>query len=421
MKEVRVGIIGGGMISHRHMMIYDTIQRRANELGFTAKVVACCEIIPERLKAWGEKYGLEEKDLYTDFREMLKRDDLDTIDVCVHNNLHTPIAIEVMKAGFDCYCEKPEAASYHDARLMIDCAKKLNRKFHVQMSSLMTPQTRVARAMIAQGKLGTPYFVNLEQCTMRRRPGYDPGLREFTTDFYSRKVSGHGPSIDLGVYVIGQILFVLGMPELKSVSGFARQAMELDQRLITKPEGFGIEDICDGFAKFENGVGFHFLSTSANNAKEYAMTYILGSKGGLEVTDTDTIGGKFARPAGVTRPLFGEEPNLRFFGNMDGRDVSVDLRCDENGQVEELTNPEILLYNDNQAMWLAYKLGILDDNTRYNTPEIAAQQLLFTDGIFLSEQLGRSVTADEIKAMSPSLFMREQEIGSKVVKFDVEF
>lgn len=421
MKEVRVGIIGGGMISHRHMMIYDTIQRRANELGFTAKVVACCEIIPERLKAWGEKYGLEEKDLYTDFREMLKRDDLDTIDVCVHNNLHTPIAIEVMKAGFDCYCEKPEAASYHDARLMIDCAKKLNRKFHVQMSSLMTPQTRVARDMIAQGKLGTPYFVNLEQCTMRRRPGYDPGLREFTTDFYSRKVSGHGPSIDLGVYVIGQILFVLGMPELKSVSGFSRQAMELDQRLITKPEGFGIEDICDGFAKFENGVGFHFLSTSANNAKEYAMTYILGSKGGLEVTDTDTIGGKFARPAGVTRPLFGEEPNLRFFGNMDGRDVSVDLRCDENGQVEELTNPEILLYNDNQAMWLAYKLGILDDNTRYNTPEIAAQQLLFTDGIFLSEQLGRSVTADEIKAMSPSLFMREQEIGSKVVKFDVEF
>ena len=139
MKEVRVGIIGGGMISHRHMMIYSTIQRRAAELGFTARVVACCEINPQRLKQWGEQYGLAEKDLYTDYREMLKRDDLDTIDVCVHNNLHTPIAIEVMKAGFDCYCEKPEAASYHDAKLMMDCAKKLGRKFHVQMSSIMTP------------------------------------------------------------------------------------------------------------------------------------------------------------------------------------------------------------------------------------------------------------------------------------------
>ena len=421
MKEVRVGIIGGGMISHRHMMIYSTIQRRAAELGFTAKVVACCEIDPQRLKQWGEMYGLPEKDLYTDYRQMLKRDDLDTIDVCVHNNLHTPIAIEVMKAGFDCYCEKPEAASYHDAKLMMDCAKKLGRKFHVQMSSIMTPQSRTGRDLIAKGQLGTPYYVNLEQCCMRRRPGYDPGLREFTTDFYTKAMAGHGPSIDLGIYVIGQILFMLGLPELESVSGFARQAMELEPKLVANPQGFGVEDICDGFAKFKNGLGFHFLSTSANNAKEYSMTYILGSKGGLEVTDTDMAGGKFARPEGVTRPMFGEEPNLRYFGNWNGRDVSMDLRCDENGNLEELTNPEILLYNDNQAMWLAYKLGILDDTTRYNTPEIAAQQLLFTDGIFLSQQLGRSVTAEEIKSMSPSLFLREQQIGSELVKFDTDF
>lgn len=421
MKEVRVGIIGGGMISHRHMMIYSTIQRRAAELGFTAKVVACCEIDPQRLKQWGEMYGLPEKDLYTDYRQMLKRDDLDTIDVCVHNNLHTPIAIEVMKAGFDCYCEKPEAASYHDAKLMMDCAKKLGRKFHVQMSSIMTPQSRTGRDLIARGQLGAPYYVNLEQCCMRRRPGYDPGLREFTTDFYTKAMAGHGPSIDLGIYVIGQILFMLGLPELESVSGFARQAMELEPKLVANPQGFGVEDICDGFAKFKNGLGFHFLSTSANNAKEYSMTYILGSKGGLEVTDTDMAGGKFARPEGVTRPMFGEEPNLRYFGNWNGRDVSMDLRCDENGNLEELTNPEILLYNDNQAMWLAYKLGILDDTTRYNTPEIAAQQLLFTDGIFLSQQLGRSVTAEEIKSMSPSLFLREQQIGSELVKFDTDF
>lgn len=420
MKEIRVGIIGGGMISHRHMVIYSNIQRRAAELGFTAKVVACAEIDDATRKAWAEKYGMDEKDMYKNYRDMLKRDDLDTIDVCVHNNLHTPISIEVMKAGFDCYCEKPEAVSYRDAQMMIDCAKKLGRKYHVQMSSIMTPQTRVGRDMIARGELGNPYFVNLEQCTMRRRPGYDAGLRAFTTDFYSKRISGHGPSIDLGIYVIGQILFMLGCPKLQSVSGFAKQAMELKPKLITNPDGFGVEDICDGFAKFETGLGFHFLSTSANNAKEYAMTYILGSKGGLEVLDTDTVGGKYARP-GMGRPNFGGEPNLKFFGNWNGRDVAVDLRCDENGMEEELTNPEMLYYNDNQVMWLAYKLGILNDETRYNTPEIAAQQLLFTDGIFLSEELGRSVTRDEIIELSPSVYLREQDIGTEVLKFDTEF
>lgn len=420
MKEIRVGIIGGGMISHRHMVIYSNIQRRAAELGFAAKVVACAEIDDATRKAWAEKYGMDEKDMYKNYRDMLKRDDLDTIDVCVHNNLHTPISIEVMKAGFDCYCEKPEAVSYRDAQMMIDCAKKLGRKYHVQMSSIMTPQTRVGRDMIARGELGNPYFVNLEQCTMRRRPGYDAGLRAFTTDFYSKRISGHGPSIDLGIYVIGQILFMLGCPKLQSVSGFAKQAMELKPKLITNPDGFGVEDICDGFAKFETGLGFHFLSTSANNAKEYAMTYILGSKGGLEVLDTDTVGGKYARP-GMGRPNFGGEPNLKFFGNWNGRDVAVDLRCDENGMEEELTNPEMLYYNDNQVMWLAYKLGILNDETRYNTPEIAAQQLLFTDGIFLSEELGRSVTRDEIIELSPSVYLREQDIGTEVLKFDTEF
>lgn len=420
MKEIRVGIIGGGMISHRHMVIYSNIQRRAAELGFTAKVVACAEIDDATRKAWAEKYGMAEKDMYKNYRDMLKRDDLDTIDVCVHNNLHTPISIEVMKAGFDCYCEKPEAVSYRDAQMMIDCAKKLGRKYHVQMSSIMTPQARVGRDMIARGELGNPYFVNLEQCTMRRRPGYDAGLRAFTTDFYSKRISGHGPSIDLGIYVIGQILFMLGCPKLQSVSGFAKQAMELKPKLITNPDGFGVEDICDGFAKFETGLGFHFLSTSANNAKEYAMTYILGSKGGLEVLDTDTVGGKYARP-GMGRPNFGGEPNLKFFGNWNGRDVAVDLRCDENGMEEELTNPEMLYYNDNQVMWLAYKLGILNDETRYNTPEIAAQQLLFTDGIFLSEELGRSVTRDEIIELSPSVYLREQDIGTEVLKFDTEF
>ncbi|MFR3822527.1 MAG: Gfo/Idh/MocA family protein [Hungatella hathewayi] len=135
MQTVRVGIIGGGMISHRHMQIYKNINDRAQLLGFRAEVVAVAEIIPERLKAWGEQYGLDESSLYADYHDMLKRDDIDTIDVCVHNNLHVPVAIEVMKAGFDCYCEKPAAVTYTDAKLMVDAAQKLGRKFHVQISS----------------------------------------------------------------------------------------------------------------------------------------------------------------------------------------------------------------------------------------------------------------------------------------------
>jgi hypothetical protein len=210
------------------------------------------------------------------------------------------------------------------------------------------------------------------------------------------------------------------MPKLQSVTGFATRGVEIDQRLVTHPDGYGVEDISDGFAKFENGLGFHFLAASAANYKDYAMTYVLGSKGGLEILYADTVGGKFARP-GMGGPEWGGEPELKFHGEHKGRFISIDLNCDENGVTESRLDPKMMLYNDNQIMWLAYKLGILDDTTRYNTPDIALQQLLFTDGIYLSQELGRSVTADEIIAMSPTLYVPEQQIGSKLVKFDVEF
>ena len=62
-----------------------------------------------------------------------------------------------------------------------------------------------------------------------------------------------------------------------------------------------------------------------------------------------------------------------------------------------------------------------DDETRYNTPEIALNQLIVTDGFFLSQKLGRSVTYDEIIENSPSTYVREQMINGKLYKFDTEF
>ena len=136
MKELRIGIIGTGMISNRHMTIWSHIPG--------TKVVAGCDIDQAKVRAWGERYGIPQEDLYVDFREMLKRDDLDAIDVCVHNNLHTPVSVAVMKAGFPCYCEKPMAASYADAKIIYDAAKATGQKLAVQLSSIYNLQTRLA-------------------------------------------------------------------------------------------------------------------------------------------------------------------------------------------------------------------------------------------------------------------------------------
>ena len=132
MKEIRIAIIGTGMISHRHMTVIENLQKRGQAL----KVVAAAEIDKEKLEAFGKQYGIAEEDLYQDFREMLKRDDIDEVEVCVHNNLHTSVATAVMAAGFDCYSEKPMAASYADAKILYVAQKKYGKKLAVQISSI---------------------------------------------------------------------------------------------------------------------------------------------------------------------------------------------------------------------------------------------------------------------------------------------
>ena len=135
MKELRIAIIGCGMISHRHMTVIENLKA----LGYKLEVVAAAEIKKDRLLAWGKQYGIAEENLYQDFREMLKRDDIDEVEVCVHNNLHTSVATAVMAAGFPCYSEKPMAASYADAKILYDAQKKYGQKLAIQISSIYNP------------------------------------------------------------------------------------------------------------------------------------------------------------------------------------------------------------------------------------------------------------------------------------------
>ena len=416
-QTVRVAMIGLGMISHRHMQIYKHINERAEKLGFRAEIVAVSEVIPERLKEWAQQYGIAEENCYVDFHDLLKRTDIDAIDVCVHTNYHVPVTIEAMKAGFDCYCEKPAASTYADCKLMIDAAKKLGRKLHIQMSSVMTPQSEKAREYVAEGRIGDPYLTNLEVFLQRRRPGCD--LPDFPQGFLSSKVAGHGQSVDLGVYVIGQILFILGSPKVQSVTGFAGQFVGYDKEKITIEGGFDVDDTIDGMVRFENGMSFHYLNTSANNLKNYMMTYILGTKGALELTGTDMAGYKFARKDPSDGAGFMGEPEVIFHEDLGDHVSEVPLNCDAEGMAAVEADPKKMYYYDNQCMWLAYKLGLISEEERYNTPELALNQLLITDGMFLSNEWGRSVTYDEIVENSPSYYVREQEINGNMYTYDI--
>jgi len=404
MKKIRVGIIGTGAISHRHMSVYRHIPGM--------EVVAAAEIDERKLTDWGAKYGIQ--DTYTDFREMLKRDDIDSVDVCVHNNLHAPIAIAVMKAGKACYSEKPMSATYADSKLMYDCAKATGVKFAIQISSLFSAQTRIGKKVVDSGALGDIYHAKSFASSYRRRPSVDT---MGTPDFMSKYMAGHGQAIDLGSYYLGQMLYLLGLPGLKTVFGKAYYKMPnpVAGRKIE------VEDMGIALAEFTSGVTLDILQANATNAEDNGG-YITGNAGALKLQMIDAFGGEWAMQGfgGGMPGMMPEamQPKLSFVGEYKGIHVDCDLKAYYNQMLDKTYDPGQMMWYDNQMHWYSYLSGILNDETRYNTPLIGLQTSLLCDGLFLSGEQGRALTADEIKTLSKSTAIWKQETPWGVFDYD---
>ena len=80
---IRIGVIGCGQIAQHHFKEYAKLP--AGDM----KVVAAADINEACARDTAAKYQVEH--VYTDFRKMLARDDIDAVDVCLHNNFHRPV------------------------------------------------------------------------------------------------------------------------------------------------------------------------------------------------------------------------------------------------------------------------------------------------------------------------------------------
>ncbi|MCA9192299.1 MAG: Gfo/Idh/MocA family oxidoreductase, partial [Planctomycetales bacterium] len=106
MKELRVGMIGYGFMGKTHSNAY---VQAAHFFQSEHKPVlkALCARNLEKAKPFAENWGYESVE--SDWRELLKRDDIDAVDICTPNNLHKEIAIAAAQAGKMILCEKPLA------------------------------------------------------------------------------------------------------------------------------------------------------------------------------------------------------------------------------------------------------------------------------------------------------------------------
>ena len=360
-KKIRIGIIGVGQIGKGHLETYSKLPG--------AELVAAADVNGDELKRVAEQYRIP--NTYTSFRELLKRPDLDAVDVCLHNTMHAPVTIAALEAGKHVYCEKPMAGAYCDARDMLDAARRCDRNLSIQLATVFAKETKVAKALIDAGRLGRLYHARSTGHRRRGRP-YVDGYG--TASFVQKEIASGGALYDMGVYHIAQILYLLGQPEVLRVSGKTYQEMDMDATRRQNGK-YDVEELGLGFVRFAGGLSLDIIEAWAIHMDAFEGSFVVGAQGGVRLSP------------------------FSYHATID--DVTMDSVFDVNGadwRWHQLRDNESA-YDGPQAHWIAALQGRVP---LLPTAEIALQTMLISEGIYLSDQLGREVTAAEVLERSTS-------------------
>jgi predicted dehydrogenase len=94
-----------------------------------AKVLALCDIKPDRLDKAATAAGRDNPATLNDWRRLIDRKDIDAVFIATPPDLHSEMAVAALKAGKNVYCEKPIGITPAQVRAVIDAAKKSNKVF----------------------------------------------------------------------------------------------------------------------------------------------------------------------------------------------------------------------------------------------------------------------------------------------------
>ena len=150
MKKIGFGSIGTGLWGEMHAKVY------SSSPGVEFKAV--CDLREDRAKEIAEKYGA--KDYYSDYIELLERDDISAVSIATPDFAHTEIAIAAAKAGKHVLIEKPLATSVEDCERILAAVKEAGDiKFMVDFHNRWNPPFVNTKSAIEQGQLGKPMLM----------------------------------------------------------------------------------------------------------------------------------------------------------------------------------------------------------------------------------------------------------------------
>lgn len=283
--ELNVALIGYKFMGKAHSQAWINAPRYFDVPARPVLKVVCGRNAGP-LRTFADRWGWEETE--TDWRAVVKRDDIDIVDISAPPNLHFDIAMAAATAGKHIFCEKPLALDYTQARALCEAVRDRPITHYVNHNYRRCPAVALARRMIDDGKVGRIFHW---RGTYLQSWIVDPN---FPLTWHLRKeTAGSGPhadlnshSVDLARYLVGEIKRVTAMtanfvtdrplPDEAASGTFSGTSKGVETGKVT------VEDASFMLVEFDNGaLGSFEASRFAPGRKNYNYFEIYGEKGSL--------------------------------------------------------------------------------------------------------------------------------------------
>lgn len=239
---LKVAVIGVGSMGENHARVYAHYEK--------TQLIAVADSNKEQAEKVAKKLKVK---AYSDYKEMLEKEDLDAVSIAVPTSLHKDVAVYAFKKRINVLLEKPIALTEEEAKEIIECAKKNNAKLMIGHIERFNPAVIELKKKLERGDLGEIYKIDVQ------RIGPFP-----------QRISDVGVIIDLSVHDLDIIDYLIN-------STPSRIYAETQQKLHPR-----FEDSVTALLSYQNGV-LAVLNTNYLSPTKTRVLKIFGEKGMFQV------------------------------------------------------------------------------------------------------------------------------------------
>ncbi|MDT3439522.1 MULTISPECIES: Gfo/Idh/MocA family protein [unclassified Pseudofrankia] len=204
-QRLGVGMVGYAFMGAAHSQAWRSVNRFF-DLPLEVDLAAVCGRDQEKVTAAAARLGWRSHE--TDWKALLRRDDVDLVDICTPGSSHAEIALAALAAGKHVLCEKPLANTVEEARAMAEAAERAAAagvRSAVGFNYRRIPAASFARDLVAAGRLGTLRHV---RAVYLQDWLVDP---EFPLAWrLRREIAGSGALGDIGAHIVDLTQFISG-------------------------------------------------------------------------------------------------------------------------------------------------------------------------------------------------------------------